>query len=303
LKKLESKLVRVGMLGSIIVLTCGLAFSQIAAIQPVTQQIVLGPASFAQIAEDTSPVGDAPQLSILEGSPADEPQGTVGQSQNGQHHGFIVRNLRRGLEDQKQLYLAPFKPKNLKWDALFLGVTAGLLATDRQLSRQISTDHVNISHDVTLFSLLSTSAIAGGTWLYGLKTGDRHADETGQLTLETLANTFLIYTPMQFIAGRERPDEGTGNGRFWRHGGFNTSFPAGHPMFTWAMATVIAHEYPKPWVKVLTYGLALSVSVGRLTGRNHFGSDIWVGSVLGYLIGTHIFHAHCDPQFSEACHR
>jgi hypothetical protein len=233
----------------------------------------------------------------LDGSPADD------QGGNGQRHGFIVRNLRRGLEDQKQLYLAPFKPKNLKWDALVLGVTAGLLATDRQLSRQISMDHVNISHDIALASLLTTSAMAGGTWAYGLKTDNRHADETGELELETLANTFLIYTPMQFIAGRERPDEGTGNGRFWVHRNFNTSFPAGHPMFTWAMATVIAHEYPKPWVKVLTYGLALSVSATRLTGRNHFGSDIWVGSVLGYLIGTHIFHARCDPAFSEACHR
>jgi hypothetical protein len=303
LKRLENRLVRIGELGSIILLTCGLAFSQIAVIQPATAQIVLQPASFAQIAEDPGVIGKKPQLNLLEGPPVDDPQGTVGLNQHEQRHGFIVRNLRRGLEDQRQLYLAPFKPKNLKWDALFLGVTAGLLATDRPLSRQIPTDHVNISHNVALFSLLSTSAMAGGTWLYGLKTGDRHADETGELTLETLANTFLIYTPMQFIAGRERPDEGTGNGRFWRHGNFNTSFPAGHPMFTWAMATVIAHEYPKPWVKVLTYGLALSVSAGRLTGRNHFGSDIWVGSLLGCLIGTHIFHAHCDPQFSEACHR
>jgi hypothetical protein len=287
----------------VIVVTCGLAFSQIAPIQPATTQLSEGRAGFAQIAVDTGAIHETPELNLLEVPSVDEPQATVGQSDNGEHHGFIVRNLRRGLEDQKQLYLAPFKPKNLKWDAVFLGVTAGLLATDRQLSRQIPTDHVNISHDVALFSLLSTGAMAGGTWLYGLKTGDRHADETGELTLESLANTFLIYTPMQFIAGRERPDEGTGNGRFWRHGGFNTSFPAGHPMFTWAMASVIAHEYPKPWVKVLTYGLALSVSAGRLTGRNHFGSDIWVGSVLGYLIGTHIFHAHCDPQFSEACHR
>ena len=38
-------------------------------------------------------------------------------------------------------------------------------------------------------------------------------------------------------------------------------------------------------------------------GRNHFPSDVWVGSILGYLIGTHIFHAHCDPQYSDACRR
>jgi len=241
-------------------------------------------------------------VDILRDAPGDRTEHSVAASTTDHQGGFVSRNLRRGLEDQKQLYLAPLKAKNLKWDALFLGATGGLLAIDRQASRQIGKGDLGVSHGIALASLLGTSAAAGGTWLYGIKTGDRHADETGELTLESLANTFLIYTPMQFIAGRERPDEGTGNGRFWVHRSFNTSFPAGHPMFTWAMATVVAHEYPRTWVKLAMYGAAASVSVTRFTGRNHFASDIWVGSALGYLIGTHIFHARCDPDLSEACH-
>jgi membrane-associated phospholipid phosphatase len=55
---------------------------------------------------------------------------------------------------------------------------------------------------------------------------------------------------MQLVASRERPDEGTGNGRFRQHFGLNTSFPGGHAMFTWSMASVIAHEYPWKWVKM-----------------------------------------------------
>jgi hypothetical protein len=38
-------------------------------------------------------------------------------------------------------------------------------------------------------------------------------------------------------------------------------------------------------------------------GREHYASDILVGTALGYLIGTHIFHSHCDPDLSSACHR
>ena len=294
---------RLGIVGSILLISCGLGFSQVALLQPGVVDKTFDPVELAHAAYVTNIGEDARQLSILDDSPADEPQSTGGQNDSGQHHGFIVRNLRRGLEDQKGLYAAPFKVKNLKWDALFLGTTGALIATDREVMRNISNDHVDLGHQVALGMLLGTAAIPSAIWAYGIKTGDRHANETGQLTLESLANTFLIYTPMQFIAGRERPDEGTGNGRFWRHGNFNTSFPAGHPMFTWAMASVVAHEYPKTWVKVLVYGAAVSVSGGRLVGRNHFPSDIWVGSILGYLIGTHIFHAHCDPQYSEACHR
>lgn len=278
----------------LVLVGCAVVSAQIATVDPVLSSAtqvrpIVTAAQPASIDLLIDPASDLP------------PQGVVESSST--QHGFIVRNLRRGLEDQKELYRAPFKAENLKWDALFLGTTGALLAADRHISRAIPEDHVNISHDVALFMLLGTGASAGSIWLYGLKKGDSHADETGQLTLESLANTFLIYTPMQFIAGRERPDEGTGNGRFLRHGNFNTSFPAGHPMFTWAMASVVAHEYPRRWVKLLSYGAAFSLSACRLTGRNHFASDIWVGSIFGYLIGTHIFHAHCDPNLSDGCHR
>ena len=289
---------RVGPLTFILLITGTSSFAQITPIQP-GNSVDWNQASH-EFVSTRELAGSSPRFDLVDSPPGNDTEAATGQEQQ---HGFIVRNLRRGLADQKSLYAAPFKVKNLKWDILFLGVTGGLLAGDRQASRQISNDHVDLSHAVALGTLLGTSAAAGGIWAYGLKTGDRHANETGELTLETLANTFLIYTPMQFIAGRERPDDGTGNGRFWVHRSFNTSFPAGHPMFTWAMASVIAHEYPRTWVKILAYGAAGTLTVSRFTGRNHFMSDLWVGSALGYLIGAKIFHDRCDPQFSEACRR
>lgn len=218
-------------------------------------------------------------------------------------HGLIVRSVRRGLADQKQLYLAPFKPSNLKWDALFLGGATALFATDLRVERAVPTTNPGLYHTISAVGLVGTSVTLGGLWAYGIKTHDEHAKETGELGLETLANTFLIYTPMQLIAGRERPDEGRGGGRFLVQHSINTSFPAGHPMFTWAMASVVAHEYPRPWVQLLAYGAASSVSVSRIMGRNHFASDAFVGTALGYFIGSYIFHAHCLPGLSKACHR
>ena len=73
-------------------------------------------------------------------------------------------------------------------------------------------------------------------------------------------------------------------------------------MFTWGLATVVAHEYPKPWVGVLAYGAALTVTGSRFLGRKHWSSDIFVGSALGFAIGTHIFHARCNPELSLSCH-
>jgi len=112
-----------------------------------------------------------------------------------------------------------------------------------------------------------------------------------------------VYAPMQFIAGRQRPGEGNGYGDFWRHHNINTSFPAGRPMFTMAMATVVAHEYPRTWVKLLAYGTAAALVAGRFLANDHWASDELVETTLGYYVGSHIFHWHCNSQFNETCRR
>jgi membrane-associated phospholipid phosphatase len=213
----------------------------------------------------------------------------------------IKKTARRFGKDQKEIYLAPFRVPNLKWDALFLAGTGILLATDRQASRAMPGNHVDISRNISTAGLSGTSAAAGILWFTGMATHNDHARETGALSAEALANAAPVYVGLQLLTGRERPIEGTGNGRFWRNNALNSSFPSGHALFTWSMASVIAHEYPRPWVKWLVYGTATAVSLARFTGREHFPSDVAVGSLFGYLIGRHIFNAHCKEGLSEGC--
>jgi membrane-associated phospholipid phosphatase len=260
-------------------------------------------------AQIDSPLPDAPgegqPTMLLTADPAADPApGDPQKSSTSEHqHGLIARSAGRLLKDQKGLYSAPFKPGAIKWDLLFLASTGALIATDRQTSRALPTNHLDLWRNMSNVSLISTGATLGSLWIYGIKTDNAHAKETGVMELTALSDTFLIYTPMQFIFGRERPEEATGNGRFFVNHNINTSFPGGHPMFTWTMATVVAHEYPKKWVQVLAYGAATSVSMGRWMGREHFAGDVLVGSTLGYLIGAYVFHAHCDPDLSSSCHR
>jgi membrane-associated phospholipid phosphatase len=230
-------------------------------------------------------------------SPAD-PQSTHGHTSDG----ALKETIRRFGKNQAEIYSAPFHSSNLKWNALFLAGTGVLIATDRRASKALSGNHVDISRNISTVSLYGTSAAAGVLWLSGLATHNEHAREAGTLSAEAIANTVPIYAGLQLITGRERPNEGSGNGRFWRNNALNSSFPSGHALFAWSMASVIAHEYPRPWVKWLAYGTATVVSVTRFTGREHFPSDVVVGSALGYLIGRHIFQVHCKKGLSEDCH-
>jgi membrane-associated phospholipid phosphatase len=70
----------------------------------------------------------------------------------------------------------------------------------------------------------------------------------------------------------------------------SASFPSGHAISTWALASVVAHEYPNSiLVPITAYGLATTVSASRFAARKHFASDIIVGAAMGWFIGDWVF--------------
>lgn len=239
-------------------------------------------------------------LSISDSARSDD-ESSATNSSSSQNEGLIKRSVRRIGADQKRLYLAPLERHNWKWDAIILLGTGALLATDRRIEAQVPTSHFQTYQDISNVAIGGLAASLGGIWLYGVKTEHRHARETGELELETLVNTFLIYTPMQFIFGRQRPGVGNGRGDFFQHHMINSSFPSGHAMFTWAMASTLADEYPKPWARVLSYGAAFTVSFARFMAHDHWSSDMFLGTALGVGIAENTFHARCNPELPSQC--
>lgn len=66
----------------------------------------------------------------------------------------------------------------------------------------------------------------------------------------------------------------------------STSFPSGHAMRSFALATTVAGFYPdKKWVGIVSYSLATMTSLGRVVSKEHWVSDVIVGAALGYFIG------------------
>jgi membrane-associated phospholipid phosphatase len=234
-------------------------------------------------------------------APDTAPEAASNTPAGAEHEGLIKRSIKRIGQDQKRLYLAPFEPHNFKWDALVLAGTGTLLVFDRRIEKHISTDHFHAYQNTSNAAIYGLAASIGGIYLYGVNSEHHHARETGALELETLVNTFLIYTPMQLIFGRQRPGEGNGNGDFFKHHAINTSFPGGHAMFTFAMASVLADEYPKPWARILAYGAATTVTVTRFMARDHWASDMFIGAGLGTAIAENTFHARCDPELPSQC--
>jgi hypothetical protein len=95
------------------------------------------------------------------------------------------------------------------------------------------------------------------------------------------------------ITQRQRPLDGNGNGDFFKGG---SSFPSEHSAIAWSIASVWAHEYPGWLSQTAAYGLASAITITRVTAKQHFPSDVIVGSALGWYFGRQVYRAHHDPE-------
>ena len=123
-------------------------------------------------------------------------------------------------------------------------------------------------------------------------TRNEHLAETGRLGAEAVADVSLVVEGLKLAMNRERPNEGNGQGGFWPHGTrsdeLDGSFPSGHAAASFALARVIASEYPSKPVQLAAYAFVLAISASRVTSRQHFPSDVLVGGTFGYLIGGYV---------------
>jgi membrane-associated phospholipid phosphatase len=129
-----------------------------------------------------------------------------------------------------------------------------------------------------------------------LGTHNGHLAETGRLGAEAVIDSVLVVAALKLATNRERPNEGNGQGGFWPHGTrsyeLDGSFPSGHAAESFALARVIASEYPSKPVQLAAYAFAVAMSVSRVTAREHFPSDVLVGGTVGYLIGGYVVRHH-----------
>jgi membrane-associated phospholipid phosphatase len=208
----------------------------------------------------------------------------------------IIRHL---ALDQKQFWTAPFHldREDAKLLVPFAAFTGGLIAGDGWISRRVPTSQINRSKSISDYATYSFIGAAGASYLWGHFTRNDHLRETGLLASEAALNSAAVAYLFKTVTQRPRPFDGTGNGTFFEGGG---SFPSEHSAIAWSMASVVAHEYPGTLTKLAAYGLASAVTVTRVTGKQHFSSDVVVGSALGWYFARQIYRAHHDLELGGA---
>ena len=144
---------------------------------------------------------------------------------------------------------------------------------------------------------LGTAVFPLALYVAGLVGWNSHARQTALLAGEAVIDAQLLTTVMKNIDRRLRPIDIPADGDFadsWfkSHGVVirgRGSFPSGHTIAAFSVATVFAERYKKHrWVPFVAYGLAGLVGFSRVPLQSHFLSDAFAGAVLGYCISNHV---------------
>jgi membrane-associated phospholipid phosphatase len=206
--------------------------------------------------------------------------------------------LRNVLDDQRAIWLSPFHlhRHDTTW-LIPIGLgTAALISTDRNSADELAENGVDrtrlrVSKDISrVGATYTTAGIAATFYAVGRATNNTRARETGLLGAEALIDTGIVVSVLKGISQRPRPRTTGAQGDFFDGG---NSFPSGHAISSWALATVIANEYKdRRAVQIAAYGMATAISLSRYTGQSHFLSDVLVGSALGYGIGRYVYRKH-----------
>lgn len=207
----------------------------------------------------------------------------------------FLKNL---TSDFSQVLVSPknWQKKELVQLSAVLGTGALLFAFDGDIQEWVQAKRSPSSDDIAK----TMSHLGDGGVLIGLMTALYASGEifdssslrkTAVLSLESWLTAGFVVTSLKFVTGRARP--GISESRHTFHPfsfrSSYTSFPSGHSVSAFAVATSIACQSRKTYVDILAYSLASMVALSRVHNNRHWASDVFIGSSLGYFVARKIY--------------
>ncbi len=189
------------------------------------------------------------------------------------------------------ILLAPkraIKPSNLKWEIPVVAATAVMVNVgDNPTSTRINNTHEeNVANTFGNIGLYSEWGLAGALFAAGCAGHSDNLRSAGLQALEAGGSAMAIDGMVKILTNRVRPNATKSNGNFWDAGG--RSFASGHAAASFAISSVLAKHTNSRWKKIALYGAAGAIAFSRFPAKQHFLSDIIVGSTIGYVVGTYM---------------
>jgi membrane-associated phospholipid phosphatase len=208
--------------------------------------------------------------------------------------------------DSKAVGTAPIHWKAWEWIAAS-GVVAGgitLYALDDDIQKLVlrnkgtnTNAYLRIIFDPLGSGLYSIPTL-GILYGYGAIWHNDKAKETSLKGFEAFIITGVVVQIIKELTQRHRPYADEPSNPYLWNGPYNlipgasfSGFPSGHSAAAFAVATVISSSYRKTvWVPIVCMTLASLTAMARVVENNHWASDAFVGSAIGFAIGRLVYH-------------
>lgn len=196
--------------------------------------------------------------------------------------------------DQKDIFTSPFhvnRHNALEW-LVPMAVTGALIASDTHIANAFENSRGQVRWGGRISDIGASYTLiplVAGSYVYGAWRDNPKGREIGVLGTESLLDSLIVAGVLKEVFRRNRPDE-KHPGDFW---GGGTSFPSGHAIQIWSIASLLDHEYKrKKIVGITAYTLAGIVSAARVAAQKHFASDVVAGGTMGWFIGRFVYNTH-----------
>src|SRR5205814_4029950 len=196
--------------------------------------------------------------------------------------------------DQEEIFTSPFHANRhnaLEW-LLPTAATGGLIAADTHIANAFENSRGQVRWGGRVSNIgasYTLSPIVAGSYGYVAWRENAKAREISVLGTESLLDGLILAGVLKEAFRRNRPNE-KHPGHFW---GGGTSFPSGHAIQVWSIASLLDHEYKrKKIIGITAYSLAGIVSLARIAAQKHFASDVVAGGTMGWFIGRYVYDTH-----------
>jgi membrane-associated phospholipid phosphatase len=198
------------------------------------------------------------------------------------------------LYDQEAIFTSPFHANRhnaLQW-LVPMAVTGAFIASDTHIANAFENSRGQVRWGGRISDIGASYTlipIIAGSYVYGAWRDNPKGREIGVLGTESLLDSLIVVGVLKEVFRRNRPDE-KNPGDFW---GGGTSFPSGHAIQIWSIASLLDHEFKhKKIVGITAYSLAGIVSASRIAAQKHFASDVVAGGTMGWFIGRYVYDTH-----------
>jgi membrane-associated phospholipid phosphatase len=209
------------------------------------------------------------------------------------------------LTDTRDIAISPYRWNKYQWIACsgVVVITAVLFTQDARIQKVVEKNQNPFMDNVSKYGLERLGsglyALPALGLLYGMGaiTKNDKARYTALKGVEAFVLANVFDNLMKQLTQRHRPNKDIPpNPNIWEgpfHLAINSSFPSGHSTNIFAIATVIATAYNRTiWVPIVCYTFAGLTAASRVYQNDHWFSDVFVGSALGFAIGRTIMNNH-----------